>query len=354
MRTVILSILFGIFISATSHPATACSVFVLDDGARHYYGSNFDWHSGTGYVVVNPRGLIKTSLPLPDDPGQPLKWQSTYGSVTFVQYGRGVPKGGINEAGLVIEGLLLMDTRYPPPDAQPYIGSTSLFKQYVLDTCATVGDVVERLGQIRVAAYDWAPGVHFMVADADGDCAVIAFIDGRPRVFRHNSLPVKALVNTPYHRSLAQLQQNPAMDSFGTGERFGIMAKRLNQYRNGTNRNPVVHAMEILDRVSAGERTQWRVVYDQNTPMAYWRCRPEEPLRWIDLRKIDFSCDAPVLAFPVQRPLSGEVNSHLATYTQADNRDLVQKALEESRTALAVPEELWALVWQWPEGHTCK
>jgi len=357
MRIALFFTNFLLTLAIMVHQTDACSVFVLDDGERSYYGSNFDWHSGTGYVVVNPRGLVKTSLPLPDDPGKPLKWESTYGSVTFVQYGRGVPKGGINEAGLVIEGLLLLDTEYPPPDDGPYVGSTSLYKQYVLDTCATVGDVIERLGQIRVAAYNWAPGVHFMVADAGGDCAVIAFLDGHPRVFRNHSLPVKALVNTPYDASLDRQQRKPAVDSFGIvggKDRFGTITEQLNLYRAGTGAPPVAYAMAILDHVSAGERTQWRVVYDQQARKAYWRCRPDEPLRWIDLRKINFSCAAPVLGFPVQRPLSGEVNAHLVSFTAADNRNLVRKTMEESRYALGVPEALWPLLWQWPERHSCR
>ncbi len=356
MRAAIALSVFFILIVTIMRPIHACSVFVLDDGKRPYYGSNFDWHSGTGYVVVNQRGLVKTGLPLPDDPGQPLQWRSTYGSVTFVQYGRGVPKGGINEAGLVIEGLLMTDTRYPPPDERPYIGSTSLFKQYVLDTCATVGEVIDRLSKIRVAAYAWAPGIHFMVADADGDCAVIAYIDGRTRLFKGRDLPVKALVNEFYPKSIDRQRGRPAVDAMafgGSGNRMATLRKRLKLYRAGRPEGPVSYAMETLDQVSAGAYTQWRVLYDQQARLAYWRCAPDEPLRWIDLKKLNFSCGQQVLAIAVERPVTGEANAHLSSFTSQDNRNLVRQTLKESRSVLPVPEELWSAVWQWPEGHTC-
>lgn len=343
--------------TAVMNQSHACSVFVLDHGNRPYYGSNYDWHNGIGYVVVNQRGTTKTSWVLPDDPGKPLQWRSIYGSVTFVQYGRGVPKGGINEAGLVIEGLLMAGTQYPSPDDRPYIGSTSLFKQYLLDTCATVGDVVERLRHLRVAAYPWVPGVHFMVADAAGDCAVLAFVNGQGLVFRDQSLPVKALVNDFYEKSMNRLRDRPTMDALGiggSGDRIRTIYRRLKQYPAGAAASmPVTYAMETLDHVSAGAYTQWRVVYDQHARKAYWRCGPDDPLRWIDLKKIDFSCGGPVMALPVQRMLSGEVNAHLTPFTARDNRNLVRLTLSESRDVLGVPEALWPTIWEWPDHHTC-
>ena len=37
--------------------------------------------------------------------GTPASWVSKYGSVTFNQYGRELPTGGMNEAGLVVETI---------------------------------------------------------------------------------------------------------------------------------------------------------------------------------------------------------------------------------------------------------
>ena len=50
-------------------------------------------------------------------------WTAQYGSITFNQYGRELPTGGINEAGLVVESMALSEARYPEPDHRPYIGA---------------------------------------------------------------------------------------------------------------------------------------------------------------------------------------------------------------------------------------
>ena len=50
-----------------------------------------------------------------------LNWTSTYGSATFNQYGREFPMGAMNEAGLVVETMMLDETEYPEADSRPAI-----------------------------------------------------------------------------------------------------------------------------------------------------------------------------------------------------------------------------------------
>jgi len=61
----------------------------------------------------------KTALLYPETVGQPAKWVSAYGSVTFNQFGRELPLGRMNEAGLVIEIMWLTQTEYPHSDRRP-------------------------------------------------------------------------------------------------------------------------------------------------------------------------------------------------------------------------------------------
>jgi choloylglycine hydrolase len=337
--------------------AEACTVFVLDDGPRHYYGSNYDWHLGIGYVMVNPAGLTKQSWVVDQDPGRPLHWQAKFGSLTFVQYGQGSPKGGMNEAGLVIEGLMLHATEYPPPDDRPYIGSTGQTKQYLLDTCATVADAVAQLSRVRLAkAYSWTPGIHFMMADARGDCAVVEFLGGRTVIHRDRNLPVKVLTNHPYPTSVkgSTVSQDIEFGYAGSSRsRFAMAADRLETYRSVPSKQAVAYAMETLTKVSSGSYTQWSVVYDQTERITYWRSSPDENLRWIDLTKIDFDCRKPRRAIPVQRGISGEANDQLSLYTLKDNRALVYQALSRSSDIIPVPKEIWDDVWRWPEKEMC-
>lgn len=85
------------------------------------FGRNYDWPVEVGLVLVNKRDMHKTALLI--NGGQAAKWTARYGSLTFNQFGRDLPNGGINEAGLVIEVLWLNDTGYAAADARPALNA---------------------------------------------------------------------------------------------------------------------------------------------------------------------------------------------------------------------------------------
>ena len=70
----------------------ACTTFCVKVGDTVIFGRNYDFEIGGGALIVNPRGLRKTGF-LPRGPA----WTSSYGSVTFNQFGRDFPMGGMNE-----------------------------------------------------------------------------------------------------------------------------------------------------------------------------------------------------------------------------------------------------------------
>jgi penicillin V acylase-like amidase (Ntn superfamily) len=86
----------ALFITFLLQPRVeACTTFFLKKNGQMVFGKNYDWITGTGSINTNLRGLQKSSLPL--DNGNMLKWISRYGSVTFNQYGKEFPNGGMNE-----------------------------------------------------------------------------------------------------------------------------------------------------------------------------------------------------------------------------------------------------------------
>ena len=92
--------------------ARACSTFVIEDGTRRVFGKNYDWDVADGLVIVNKRGMAKRALIAgPAGTEAAAEWVSRYGSVTFNQYGRELPCGGMNEAGLVMPVLLTVRWR---------------------------------------------------------------------------------------------------------------------------------------------------------------------------------------------------------------------------------------------------
>ena len=93
----------------------ACTTFVIDKDGHIIFGRNYDWISGAGIVHTNQRGLFKTSMKSND--GGTISWISKFGSITFNQYGKEFPTGGMNEKGLVVELMWLDGARYSEKDA---------------------------------------------------------------------------------------------------------------------------------------------------------------------------------------------------------------------------------------------
>jgi penicillin V acylase-like amidase (Ntn superfamily) len=82
--------------------------------------------------------------------GRPAVWTSKFGSVTFNQYGREMPFGGMNEAGLVIGTMgLFKKNKFPTPDSRPSIFVQHSL-QYQLDNHDSVDEVVHSESQLRI------------------------------------------------------------------------------------------------------------------------------------------------------------------------------------------------------------
>ncbi|HEX8152968.1 MAG TPA: linear amide C-N hydrolase, partial [Thermoanaerobaculia bacterium] len=165
--------------------ASACTTFCT----RGLFGRNYDFEIGYGMVLVNKRGMVKVATT-----PKPAKWTSRYGSVTFNQFGRDVPTGGMNEAGLVVELMWLDGTRYPKADARPEVGTLEWI-QYQLDTAGSVAGVLANMKHVRIA--ERGVPLHYLVADKTGDVAAIEFLGGEVVVHRGESLRVPVLANDP-------------------------------------------------------------------------------------------------------------------------------------------------------------
>ena len=72
-----------------------CTTFCLVGKGEVLFGRNYDWIIGDGLVMINKRGVVKTATVV--ESNNVAKWVSKYGSVTFNQYGRENPAGGMNE-----------------------------------------------------------------------------------------------------------------------------------------------------------------------------------------------------------------------------------------------------------------
>ena len=159
----------------------ACSTFKLQKGNALLYGHNLNQPGMDvpGMVFINKRGVFKVgrswSEMITPERSKPStsSWISRYGSVTFSTFGRDMPDGGVNEAGLYIWEMN-DDTEYPKNDSLPKLVQMN-WMQYVLDNFATLDEAVASASEFEIDGWGW----HFFVGDAQGRCAAVEFIKGK-------------------------------------------------------------------------------------------------------------------------------------------------------------------------------
>ena len=227
---------------AISVSAHACTTFCLLSEGRIVLGKNYDWHIAAGLLFVNKRGVERSGQP-PRDRGK--DWVSKFGSVSFNQYGRDLPAGGMNEAGLVVEVMWMNGTAFPEPDQRPAVTANS-WVQYQLDTARSVGDVIASNAEVRISRS--AAPLHYLVADRSGDVAVIEFRDGKYVVYRGSTLPVPALANDFYADALVFSAE--ADKAALTGDRFTRAARSIRAYPTAKSGDPVAYAFATLADVA--------------------------------------------------------------------------------------------------------
>lgn len=310
------------------YPAGACTTFCIRDQGRVVLGMNMDWMVADAFLLVNKRGVARLAM-VADDPA---RWTSRFGSVTFNQYGRDFPLGGMNEAGLVIENLWLDGARYPPPDARPALGELS-WVQYQLDTAATVAEVIASDARLRIVS---SVPLHFFVADRLGEVAVVEFLGGRLVSHSGASLPVPALTNSTYRESLSALRSGYRRGDTTSLGRFITAARRLESYP-ASGEDAVEYAFETLRRAKQPS-TQWSEVYEIDRGRLHYRTRSDPRTRTLDLAGLDFSCSAPVVGIDLHAEVAGNVGPHLAPFTDEQNLNLIHAAYQQTPFLAELPE----------------
>ena len=355
-RNLLLSLFFcTIFIFSTPHICQPCTTFSLDHGNLRIFGKNYDWpYLGGGLVIVNKRGVLKTAIKVKDAIGQPASWTSKYGSVTFNQYGREIPMGGMNEAGLVVEMMALNEAEYPVPDSRPYISSLQWI-QYQLDNFHMVEEVIASDSQIRIPPTHYGPGTHYLVSDKAGDCASIEFLDGKMVLHTRKTMPVKALANSRYAASVKYWEKAttlPSDHSANSLHRFTRAAKMVKNYDPETSKSTVKYAFDILKNVAAGYKTRWSIVYDINNYSIFFRTDGNSKLRHLYLKRLDFSCKTPVRVLDINAALSGDVTENFLDYTLQINRNLIENAYKRTYFTDKTEEKI-DRISRYPESTVC-
>ena len=331
-------VMIFIIICMCSVPFTglACTAFMLDNSGQPVCGKNADAGHIPGFVIVNKRGVAKTSAFLPQEPdAEHISWTSRFGSVTFNCLAREWPHDGINEAGLFMSTLsttILQQTAYPKPDSRIPFGQYPLV-QYMLDNFSTVDEVIASFQSIRIPKPAMNASMplayHLFVADSRGNCVTIDFVSGKTVCHAGQTMPVKVLANSPYDLSIAVLGLFQGFGGFfpiphpmsdrGSLIRFAIAADMVKKYNPEVSIPAVDYSFQILQDVEinpSDHTALWSIVYDSSHKQILFRSWSKDQIRRVDLSAVDFSCTTPVKVLDISAELSGDVSNSFVDYTK--------------------------------------
>ena len=309
----------------------ACSTFMLHRGDKLIFGHNLnEGDIGVpGIVFVNKRGVFKMGRSLNEmmfkevTTLSKLSWISRYGSITFNNFGRDLPDGGMNEAGFFIEEMN-EETEYPKGDSLHKLSQMG-WMQYLLDNCSTLDEAFELTNGIEIDGWTW----HYFLGDASGDCASLTFVNGEMKINRGKKMPVKALFNTPYDREMevARYYENfgglykVEMDNPEV-PRFVKTAELIKNY--DPVQNIIDYGFYMLDKIQVNDKPEWSIVFDPLKKQVYFRTRLNPAIKELSYSDIDFAASSGtclVQNMDIER--GGEILDLLHPYTEKEMKEFL-------------------------------
>ena len=311
-----------------------CSSFMLKKEPVLLYGHNLDSDEPVpGMVYINKRGILKKGCTFKEvttaeqlDPST-LIWISRFGSVTFGQLGANFPDGGMNEVGLFVWEMSLMNTTFIQDKTLPNLFMMH-WMQYVLDNCSTVEEVIQCAYSIAMDGWNW----HFFVADREGNCASIAFILGKPVIHTSEDMPVPVLGNTPYADEIERLKyyqgfggSYPASLEDMAVPRFVQAARLLKEYQ--ISQPAVDYAFRVLKQMWRTVPSKWSVVCDPLERKVYFRTDQSPEIKHFALDQLDFSNQAPFQSLDIDFNKAGDAAPYFTDHTADENHKEIERLL---------------------------
>ncbi|MGD8782739.1 MAG: linear amide C-N hydrolase [Ignavibacteria bacterium] len=309
------------------YESNACVTFVINTEDSLFFGWNYEFDCGSGFLIINKRGLVKTSFLRPDE--IPIKWISKYGSITFNQWGKEFPSGGINEKGLVVTQATFLATQYPEKDIRPAISELQWI-QYQLDNYSNVQEVINSDKLIRITKN--SVPLHYMICDKEGNTAIIEFIDGRMVFYQNDELLYRVMGNESYQSSLLEISKykglggNQEIPSKSTDTKYAnsiIASDYVKKYSKSYN--IVEYSFDILSHSSEPARTQWSLLFDIKNDRIYFRSLQNADIKSINLSDFNFECKTQVKILDI----SAHQTSDFINYTNKINAYYINKAYND-------------------------
>jgi len=327
--TVLLSLVFV-------YSAAACTraVYVGEDDLV-ITGRSLDWpETMDSELWVFPRGMKRDGAAGPNS----VKWTSRYGSLIVSLYDGG-SIDGMNEKGLVMNGLYLVESDYGTPDDRQTITIMAL-GQYILDNFGSVNEAVEEMksDSIRVIAPILPNGMgaqaHISLSDSTGDSAIFEYIDGE-LVINH-SKEYRVMTNSPsYDQQLAIKKYWEGVDpltflpgSVRAADRFVRVSYLINNISKKPDKSiitslpdgsfesqAVASVLSVMRSIGKPltmtdptkpnlSSSLWRTVWNHRDMVLFFDSATSPNTFWVSISKLDFSAGAEVKKLPMK---GGEV-----------------------------------------------
>lgn len=256
MKRIILSVFLAFFLLQLS---MACTAFCLSMEDRALLAKNLDWPIDDGLILVNRSGVRKSSFSMTDST---FSWTSLYSSITFNQFGRELPLGGMNEEGLVVEELNMPAVPATMNQAKHTLNEFQVV-QYMLDNFRSLDEIEAGMTDFQILPL--LLSLHYLIMDRKGNSMIMEYNGSRFNFYRPAENGIAILSNNPYRESIRylknfrgfggdlEIQHRP-----GSNERFVSVAGMLSECNREA---PLRSSFEILDTVSQPD-TRWSIVYD--------------------------------------------------------------------------------------------
>ena len=346
MKYIVLLLIVSLLILNAS---VACTTFFIHLNGKMVFGRNYDWITDQGMVCTNQRGLAKTSMKMPD--GNSISWVSRYGSITFNQYGKEFPMGGMNEKGLVVELMWLDGTVYPDPDERPSIGVLQWI-QFQLDNYSSVEEVIKSDSVVRITSA--GTPLHYLVADANGQAATIEYLNGKLIAHHGKGLPFPVLTNDTYDQSVSSYHQT-RFNGNNSLERFSKVCNMISRLKSDSQGKSLVdESFKILNAVAQGDYTKWSIVYDITEKKIWFNTQRFKQTRSIRLASFDFSCQFPSKCININGKELGDISQRLIEFSSHINEEILELAAMQSSSRVAISRQQISGILAYPSTIICK
>jgi len=259
----------------------ACTSFQAkkSDGKGYLFGRNYDFFKNPtlvlkttpkdGYASITTCDLSHLGYNLD-------KLPDSFGSKALCLGALYVPMDGMNEKGLCISIMALPNQPAWQNTGKP-IAATTILMRLILDRCASVDEALDLISKLDIRHDQSKGGYHYLVADADGNCAAIEFdlFDGWKTMVKKKDEEQNSMLMT--NHLLAPKYYTTEPDPvFGNPHsrswwRYDVVKDYLDA------RNGIINSEEALQCLSDVhwtdlkwdngfiENTQWSNVYDQTS-----------------------------------------------------------------------------------------